>query len=176
MLVWWTLNWGFRVKVEGVNKGQSGIGEHHAVTTTTHILTGKVACSMGVPYGKKHKPGILADDKTVQLVINERHEELRGEWLLEIKVLDQIAAGSFAAFSTPVCAEYLSHAGPWDDANLAFIWQFIVTCRSGEENAVSHGGGVAAKPSPCPAENWSRSLWGRKLEHDGQMTVQKFSV
>lgn len=147
---------GLQVKVEGVKQvKQSGIGKHHSVTTATQILTGKVACSTGVPYGKKHKPGNYGVWKNRGIKSWRRMKETNCS--MEIKVFNQITATTLAAPSASVCKVFIA-------PEMVLILLYLAICcdvlkHHGElGKSWAHRQGAAAKPSPCTAENGSGSL------------------
>lgn len=47
-------------KLKGLTRSVRGVWYTSLRYVTTQILTGKVACSTGVPYGEKHKPGTFS--------------------------------------------------------------------------------------------------------------------
>lgn len=134
---------------------QSGIGQHHSVTTATQILTGKVACSTGVPYGEKHKPGNYGVWKNRRIKSWRRMKE--SNCSMEIKVLNQITATTLAALSASVCKVFIA-------PEMVLILLYLAICcdvlkHHGElGKSWAHRQGVAAKPSPSTAENGSGSL------------------
>lgn len=134
---------------------QSGIGKHHSVTTATQILTGKVACSTGVPYGKKHKPGNYGVWKNRGIKSWRRMKE--SHCSMEIKVLNQITATTLAALSASVCKVFIA-------PEMVLILLYLAICcdvlkHHGElGKSWAHRQGAAAKPSSCTAENGSGSL------------------
>lgn len=55
--------WELWADVVGVRLHQSGIGKQHAINITTQILTGKVACSTGIPFIKKTNKKMKTEKK-----------------------------------------------------------------------------------------------------------------
>lgn len=103
-----------------VKKDQSGTGYRHSVTTTTRILTGRVACSTGVPYSHKDTPRKLSGCNRRNIKKRWRKmKERKCAW--KTKVLNPFTIRTLAAVSIPVCKVFIA-------PEMMLIWLYLAIC------------------------------------------------
>lgn len=106
MLVWWSYKWEVWAHVVGLDC-QLGIGKQHAINITTQILTGKVACSTGIPFIRKRK--IKKKWKKWKIEMGDMDVKFREIWKIALfpgKVLS--CCGRTGSASTNECKIFIA--------------------------------------------------------------------
>lgn len=167
MLVWWSRQWQFRVKVVGLRKISQGLVIITPSTQQPSYSPVRLHVLQARPMVTKIHPEIKWMQKKEKVKQNEKENTA---W--KRKVLNHIIVRTLAAVSIPVCKVFIA-------PEMMLIWLYLAICcdvlkHHGEfHKSLADRQGAAAK-NPSKTENRSGRFKGIKLECYGQQRIQIF--